>query len=95
LQSNEATVYADDTTVSYLSKSVGELNAKLNCDLHCLEEWLHGNKVSINVTKTQAMIVGSQPNFKKVASNASEAPCFVIWDTTIDIVQNTLFGMNT
>ena len=59
LRNSEATIYADDTTISYSSKSVSGLNAKLNNDLHCLEEWLHGNKLTINVTKTQAMIVGS------------------------------------
>ena len=64
---------------------------RLNCDLHCLEKWLHGNKLTINVTKTQAMIVGSRPNLKKITSNASEGPCFVIGDTIIDNVQSAKY----
>ena len=90
LQSSEA-IYADDTTISYSFRSARELSAKLNCQLHCLEEWLHGNELSINETKTQAMIVASQPNLKKITSNASEAPCFVNGDTNIDIVQRAKY----
>ena len=44
LQSSEATVDAADATISYSSKS-GELSAKFNDEVHCLEEWLHGNKL--------------------------------------------------
>ena len=38
--------------------------------------------------KTQAMIIGSRPNLKKISNNASEAPCFVTGDTNIETVQN-------
>ena len=34
------------------------------------------------------MIVGSRENLKKITSSASEAPCFVIGGTNIDIVQS-------
>ena len=67
------------------------MHAKLNIDLHGLEEGLHGNELTINVPKPQAMIVGSRPNLKKITSNASEAPCLVIGDTNIDIVQSAKY----
>ena len=51
----------------------------------------HGNKLSINVTKTQAMIVEPRPNLRKITGNPSEAPCFAIGDTNIDIVQSTKY----
>ena len=54
-QSSEATICADDT-ISFLAKSVGELNTKLNSDLHYLEEWLHGNKLTIYVTDSAYFI---------------------------------------
>ena len=91
LQNSEATKYADDTTSSYSSKSVSELNAKLNNDLHCLGEWLHGNKLTINVTKTLAMIVGSRPSRRKIIGNPCEAPCSALGDTNIDILQSTKY----
>ena len=43
------------------------------------------------MTKTQAMIVGSRPNLRKIIDNPSEAPCFAIGDTNIDIVQSTKY----
>ena len=64
---------------------------KWNNDLHCLEEWLHGNRLIINVIKAQAMIVGSRPYLRKITSNASEAPCFAIAGTNIDIVQSAKY----
>ena len=74
--------------ISYSYKSNSELNAKLNNDLHCLEEWLHGNKLTITVTKIQAMIVGSRPNLRKIIGNPSEAPYFAIGASSIDITQS-------
>ena len=43
------------------------------------------------MTKTPAMTVRSRTNLKKVTKNASEAPWFVIGDTSIDIVQSTKY----
>ena len=84
-------IYSDDTTISYSSKSFAELNTKLKCDLHFLEEWLHGKRLTINVTKTPAMNLRSRPNLKKITRNASGAPCFVIGDTNIDIAQSAKY----
>ena len=105
LQSSEATIYGDSTTISCSSKTVGELNVKLDNDLYCLEEWVHGNRLAINVIKAQAMIVGSRPNLGKITSNASAAPCIVIGILILILLRvlnilelnyiNTLFEMNT
>ena len=57
-------MYADDTSIFYASKNMGELNTIINRDLDCLNKWLQGNKLSLNVVKTQAMVIGSQPNLK-------------------------------
>ena len=46
------------------SKNIGELNTITNRDLERLKKWLQGNKLSLDVVvKTQAMVIGSQPNF--------------------------------
>ena len=47
-------MYADDTSISYSSKDIDELNETLNSDL---KRWLEGNKLSLNVIKTQAMVM--------------------------------------
>ena len=58
-------MYADDTTILYSSKSVAEINEAINSDLKRLQIWLGGNKLSLNVAKTQSMILGSSSNLKK------------------------------
>ena len=66
LKNSEVTMYADDTRISYSSKNIDELNETLNSDLDSLKQWLEGNKLSLNVIKTQAMVIGSRPNIKKI-----------------------------
>ena len=67
LKNSEVTMYADDTSISYSSKNIDELNETLNSDFDSLKQWLEGNKLSLNVIKTQAMVIGSRrPNLKKI-----------------------------
>ena len=49
-------MYADDTAISFSSDNIEEIDAVVNAELACLEKWLQGNKLSLNVVKTQAMI---------------------------------------
>ena len=71
-------MYADDTSISYASKNIEELNTTLNRDLDCLNKWLQGNKLSLNVVKTQAMVIGSQPNLKKIAEKKVDSSTFLL-----------------
>ena len=68
LQSTKVTMFADDTSISFSSKSVAEINEAINSDLKKLQIWLVGNKLSLNVTKTQSMILGSSINLKRKTS---------------------------
>ena len=52
-------MYGDDTSIYYGSESVSEINQAVNSDLEVLKGWLEGNKLSLNVAKTYAMIIGS------------------------------------
>ena len=65
-------MYADDTTISLSSKSIADLQNDLNLDLLKLQDWLHANKLSLNVVKTQSLIIGSGPNIRKI-DNQSDA----------------------
>ena len=58
LRRAKATVYADDTTISFSSDNIEEIDAIVKAELACLEKWLQGNKLSLNVVKKQAMILG-------------------------------------
>ena len=55
------TMYANDTSISYSSKSVDAINSVINDDFSNLTLWLEGNKVSLNVMKTQAMLILRSP----------------------------------
>ena len=52
-------MYADDTAISFSSDKIEEINTLVNAELACLEKWLQSNKLSLNIVKTQAMIIGS------------------------------------
>ena len=58
-------MYADDTSISYTLRSVAEINEAFNSDFKRLQIWLGGNKLSLNVAKTQSMILGSSSSLKK------------------------------
>ena len=81
-------MYADDTTISHSSKSLAALQHDLNCDLSNLQDWLHGNKLSLNVIKTQSLIVGSGPNIRKIQGQPDSQPSFEIDNDNIEIVSS-------
>ena len=66
LQSTKVTMYAEDTSISFSSKSIAEINEAVNSDLKRLQTWLIGNKLSLNVAKMQSMILGSSINLKNI-----------------------------
>ena len=79
LQSSQVTMYADDTTLSHSSKTIVDLSENLNRDLCILKQWLQGNRLSLNLTKTQAMVVGSQPNRKKLSDKKVQPPRYLCY----------------
>ena len=57
LKTSDVEMYADDTTVCYSSPSMNDIKTAINADL---EGWLEGNKLSLNVVKTQRKIIRSR-----------------------------------
>ena len=47
-------MYADYTVISH-----SKLQDELNEDLLNLQNWLHGNKLSLNIVKTTLLVIGS------------------------------------
>ena len=60
LKTLDVAMYADDTTIYYSSPSMNDINTSINADLKALRGWLEGNKLSLNVVKSQGMIIGSR-----------------------------------
>jgi len=53
-------MYADDTSISIAASSLPELELALNAELANLHEWLNVNKLSLNIAKTEFMLIGSR-----------------------------------
>ena len=91
LEGCQVTMYADDTSISFAAKSVNDLNMTLNRELDSLRKWLQGNKLSLNVLKTQAMVIGSRPNLKKISTKLVEPPSFSIGGSDVELVGNVKY----
>ena len=53
-------MYADDTCISPQSDNIPNINEALNKDLEALDASLKGNKMSLNVAKTQSMTIAAK-----------------------------------
>ena len=91
LKKTHATMYADDTTICYASDDMEELNAIVNAELASLNEWLCGNKLSLNVVKTQAMIIGSKQKLSHIKKSSSISPSFNVGYDDIEFVKETKY----
>ena len=47
-----------------MSKNISQLNDQINGDLKFLNSWLKGNKLSLNVQKTNSMLICTKPKRK-------------------------------
>ena len=92
LRNCKVTMYADDTSLSLASKKIHDLNKFMNEDLNCLKDWLQGNKLSLNVLKTHAMVVGSRPKLKSILNEVKEHSRGL--NTSVFSWTVILFGMN-
>ena len=63
----EVTMYADDTALMYSSNDPEDMSQVLNNDLNTLGMWFQRNQLTLNVKKTNFMIVGTNQRLKKFA----------------------------
>ena len=84
-------MYADDNAISHSSRCLSTLRHDLNQDLVNLQNWLHGNKLSLIVVKTQSLIIGSRPNIQKIEKQTEAKPSFEICDQRINMTTDTKY----
>ena len=85
LKKAETNIYADDTMISYSCKTLDELHRVFDAELVDIEKWLRCNKLSLNVVKTQPMIVGSMLNVNKMAVQHALLPVFHVGGTDLGL----------
>ena len=64
----EVSLYADDTVLYCFSKDSHQLESKLNEDLYNVALWLKENKLTLNLSKTKSMLIGSNRKLVNVSS---------------------------
>ena len=62
------TLYADDTVLYLASKSAEDLQCKINADLGHICKWFRANKLTLNVKKSNFLLIGSSFRLSKVGS---------------------------
>ena len=58
-------MYAEDTNLSVTGTSATDVEGKLNCNLELVHDWLVENKLTLNVEKTEYLIIGS---YKRISN---------------------------
>lgn len=53
-------MYADDTHLTYAGGDLESIQLCLNEDLTNVFNWLQANKLTLNMTKTEFMLIGSR-----------------------------------
>ena len=66
LLNSEPRLYADDTHLTYSDKDVYSIQESLNRDLLNINQWLIANKLTLNLTKTEFMLIGSRQKLKNL-----------------------------
>ena len=64
-------MYADDTNLTVHGNTAKDLELKLNSELNNVHKWLITNRLTLNVEKTEYMLVGSRQKLANL-SNLSE-----------------------
>ena len=51
-------MYADDTHLAYANNDISSIEASFNQDLSNINRWLIANKLTLNMTKPEFMLIG-------------------------------------
>ena len=53
-------MYADDTHITYAGSDLHSIQSSLSQELEKLSKWLVSNRLTLNATKTEFMLIGSR-----------------------------------
>ena len=84
-------MYADDTSLSFSSKSIHLINECVNEDLGYLKSWLNANKLSLNVTKTQSLVIGGRKRLNDIEKVGGVKPLFNVGEETVSIIKEAKY----
>ena len=53
-------MYPDETHLTFAAKTVSNIDSNVNEDLSRVNNWLTANKLTLNTSKTEFMLIGSR-----------------------------------
>ena len=68
VQNSRVSMFADNTCLQHQSSNIYLLNEAINGDLTHVDNWLKGNKLSLNVMKSHSMFISTKPKLKALKS---------------------------
>ena len=83
-------MYADDTSLCCQSSNMTQLNEAINNDLQQLDTWLQGNKLSLNVDKTNSMLLCTKQKHN-ILKSLDEGLDLKIHENELQIVKKTKY----
>ena len=69
LEKTKPRLFADDTNLTVSGNSITDLETAVNSDLEKVRKWLIANKLSLNVAKTEFMLIGSKQMIKSISNS--------------------------
>ena len=90
VQNSTVSMYADDTSLCYQSSDIDQLNEAINNDLKQLDIWLQGNKLSLNVARTNSMFVATKQKHNILNSRNDDLD-LKIRNNDLEIIQKTKY----
>ena len=62
-------MFADDTNITFSASTLIDLEKCLNTELRSLNRWLISNKLSLNVAKTEFLVIGSNQRLHSLSDD--------------------------
>ena len=69
LKKSHDAMYADDTNITVRSSSLTYLEEALNDELENIHQWLLSNKLTLNVKKTEYMVIGTRQRLRNFSQD--------------------------
>ena len=71
LSNSQPRMYADDTHLTYADNDICSIETSLNQDLSNINRWLIAIKLTLNMTKTEFMLIGSRQKLNSLSAFAA------------------------
>ena len=62
-------IFADDTNITSAASTMTDLENAVNLELRNFQRWLITNRLSLNIAKTECMVIGSNQRIHTLSNN--------------------------